>query len=175
MSQNKLIGVVVTTAIVILIAVTGGIIYAKKTKDAARQQRIVALGNDLSAAISEANALKRDFKFQDAVDVLQAMQPRIVAARSSQIDDQLNGAFYSVTEAEADYKDKIRNGYTVFEGKLVSPKQKEDLLAKKRQRKEEERQLVEEGERAEEARQDRLGLGQIPPDHHQRHSGLLEA
>ncbi len=147
MSENKLIGVVVTTAIAILIAATGGIIYAKKTRDEARRQEIVALGNDLSATISQANTLTTDLEFQDAADALQAMQPRIITAGNSELSDQLNRAIYNVTEAEADYKDKIKQGYTVFEGRMVSPKQKEEMLAKKRRQAKEERRLKEEQRR----------------------------
>lgn len=104
--------------------------------------------------------MEKELHFRDAEDALRALEPRIVASGYVELEEQLRRAVEGVRAAEADYADKIERGYKVLDGRLVSPEEQQEALARQRREKEEARQRaeaeqqrrVDERKRAEEAR-----------------------
>jgi murein DD-endopeptidase MepM/ murein hydrolase activator NlpD len=129
---------------------------------AAHEEKVTALSTQLRDLTSKVDGQLRDRDFQGARTTLQAIEANIVNVGDYSLRDQYDQAMAKVASAERDHTEKVSDGWAVFEGRFISPAEKQKILAdreRKRQeearRAERERQLAEERRKREAAEQQR--------------------
>jgi FtsZ-interacting cell division protein ZipA len=152
MSENKSIGIIVAAGCGIALIVIVGIVLSKNAKATAREQEVAALAAKLNESVSKSTEYIRDRDFERATSTLQAMEPSIVTIGDYSLRGQYDQALSRVADAERDYKAKVKNGWAEFEGKFISPGEKQRVIAD-RKRKQEEHQHAEHERKLAEARE----------------------
>jgi flagellar biosynthesis GTPase FlhF len=162
MSENKTIGIIVGVGCGLALIVIVGVVLSKNAKSAAHEEKVTALSTQLRDLVSKADGHLRNRDFQGARTTLQAIEASIVNVGDYSLRDQYDQAMGKVASAERDYTAKVNDGWAVFEGRFISPAEKQKILAdreRKRQeeaqRAERERQLAEERRQREAAEQQR--------------------
>lgn len=123
----------------------------KTTERDYQREQLTAL---LDGATKEAQRYRGKYQFDRARSALQSAKADIDRSESadrSTFQAKVTEEIDRLTKAEKDYKDKLAKGYTHFEGKFLSPDEKNRVLAE-RKRQEEERLKAEQARREEAAR-----------------------
>lgn len=124
----------------------------KKTEERDRLLRLI----DQQVSVAADKSEEYDFAGAKAVLLAAATEvqesPYADAYLVNQLNGKLDAASLNVERRETDHRDKIRAGWTVIDGRLVSPTEQERALEEKRQRQKEEAKRREEERRLAEAR-----------------------
>ena len=153
MSDNKFIVTIVAAGCGVALVVVVGVILSRNAKAQARQVEITALASELGELVSRSSEHIRNRDFERATSTLQAIEPSIVTVGDYSLQGQYDQAMARVVDAQRAYKARIRNGWEVFEGKFVSPDNKQRILADRKRMQEEELRQAEHERGSAEARQ----------------------
>lgn len=114
-----------------------------------RESRAQAeLQTSIQPLLEKSARSRAEFDFAAARQYVTQARDRLstaTAARTSDMAGRISNETRLITSEEQDYRTKVAQGWTVFEGQLLSPQQKASLLA---ERKEQERRAAEEAKRA---------------------------
>lgn len=155
MSENKTIAIIVAAGCGIALIVIVGFVLSKNAKAAAREQKIATLATRLGESVSKTTEYIRDRDFERATSALQQIQPSIVTIGDYSLKVQYDQAMSNVASAERDYKAKVKAGWVVFEGKFISPDEKQRIVADRKRKQEEETRRAEQERKLAEAHQQR--------------------
>lgn len=148
MNEKKLIAVVVIVALCLCGTLSLGIVCRSKLNSAARAKDIAILAETLDRNIAKSNELLARREFEPATVGLRELEPKITAMHDASLKQQLQRAMWDIVEAERDYKAKLDQGYSVFQGQFISMAEKDRILAER----ERQREQAAERERLAEAR-----------------------
>lgn len=152
MNEKKFVGIVVIGGIGLTLILIVGIIFFKNVQAAAREKDIASLSAKLGDTVSKSNKFIRNRDFEQAITALQAIEPSITTVGDYTLKRDFDYAFDRAIVAERDHKEKLRNGWGVFDGKFISPDEKQRILAERKRKQEEELRRVEQERRLAEAR-----------------------
>lgn len=141
-NEKKLIAVVVIVAFCLCGTLSLGIVCRSKMKSGARAKDITVLAETLARSIAKSNELIARREFDPATAALQELEPKITAMHDANIEEQLQRAMWDIGEAKRDYKAKLKQGYSVFEGQFISEGEKNRILTERKV--EEDRRIAEE-------------------------------
>lgn len=153
MNEKKLAVVVVLVAFCLCGTLTLGIIFRSKMKSAARAKDIAILAETLDRNIAKSNELLAKREFELATAGLRELEPKITAMHDASLKQQLQRAMWDIAEAERDYRGKLDQGYSVFEGHFISEGEKNRILAERKRCQAAERERLDAEARAKAERQ----------------------
>jgi hypothetical protein len=142
-----------TTAIIVIVLGAGLYITSQKGKET--QHRIDALTRHANAAIAASKEHLKTFQYDAALASLTAVRQELeqsgLSYRLGDLSSRLSSLASEAESAQRDYRRKVAQGYSVFEGQLLSPDEKAEILAE-RERREQQRRDVERAQKEAEER-----------------------
>ncbi len=142
MNEKKLIAVVVIVAFCLCGILSLGIVCRSQMKSAARAKDIAILAETLDRNIAKSNELLAKREFEPATAGLRELEPKITAMDDASLEQQLQRAMWDIADAKRDYKAKLDQGYSVFQGQFISMAEKDRILAERERAQAAERERV---------------------------------